>query len=132
MTGVWWTFRSYLTARGDHVLQLWYDALGEQAQAKFDVRLRHLRQQPISGWTRPYFDKLAGKYADLGKLRFESGNVQYRPLGYFTGPHEFTFVFPEATERGSKWDPKTARDIAKARMIEIQRDGSRSDAYEFE
>lgn len=127
-----WVFRSYLTARGDHVLQQWYDGLNDKAQAKFDTRLRHLNQQPITGWTRPYFDMLTGEYAGLGKVRFEVNNVQHRPIGFISAIHEFTFVYPEATERDRKWHPRNARDIAKQRMQDIREGRSNTNDYELE
>jgi hypothetical protein len=127
-----WTFRSYVTARGIHVLQRWYDGLSEKAQARFDTRLRYLQQQPVTGWTRPYFDFLTKKYAGLGKVRLEVGNVQHRPLGFISAIGEFTFVYPEATERGGKWEPRNARDIAANRRQEIRDGRAETDEFDIE
>lgn len=74
-----WTFRCYLTERGTDVIDEWYREQSEALQAKFDTRLRYLRQHPRSDWVRPYFDTLRKKCAGLGEIRFAWNKVQYRP-----------------------------------------------------
>ena len=127
-----WSFRCFLSARRRDVVDDWYRGLDDRAQAAFDTRMRFLKQQPITGWKRPHFDKFAGRYRGLGKVRFQSGNVQYRPIGFFSGGQEFTFVFPEATERGGRWAPRNARDIARDRMEIARNDRRRTHGCEFE
>lgn len=127
---VWWTFCSYVSARGENVVETWYDGLDDNAKAKVDTRLRYLQLQPK--WERPYFDMLAGKYSRLRKFRFQSGNVQYRPLGYFSARYEFTFLFPEAQERGNKWRPRGARDIALTHLLQIGNGERSTSGFEFE
>lgn len=60
----------------------------------------------------------------LVEFRFDCGNVEYRPLGFYSGDREFTFlVFAE--ERGGAFVPPDACQIAKERMAVIENDRSR-------
>ncbi len=93
-------------------------------RAKFDTRLRYLQQQPRSMWTRPHFDTLKEECAGLGEIRFEWSNVQYRPIGFFSGEMEFTFVMV-SVERGNKFDPRSTCKISQKRKQEVLLDGSR-------
>lgn len=112
-----WKFRCYVSARGVDEIRAWYDGLPPAAQAKFDSRLKFLAQRPRQDWTRPLFDMLDGECRGLGEIRFKAGNVQYRPLGYFSPGMVFTLVLC-AQERGGRFDPRDACGIAQARREE--------------
>ena len=105
--------RGLLTERGIDVIDEWYDAQPEQLQAKFDTRVRYLRQRPRSDWVRPYFDSLGKKCAGLCEIRFEWNKVQYRPIGFASGEMEFTLVFV-AKERGERFVPPTTCQISQS------------------
>ena len=130
MQNAFWAFRSYVDEDCQDVIAGWYRQQPAELQAKFDSRLRFLRQQPREGWVRPYFDLLKGKCSPLGEMRFEFRNVQYRPLGYFSGQMEFTWLIVP-TKKDSLFNPKNACEIAKRRMKEIARSAERSHVYQF-
>lgn len=52
-------------------------------------------------------------------------NVQQRPLGYVSGNGEFTILF-WAIEKGDKFVPKSACDIALKRKNEVLANRSRA------
>lgn len=106
-----WTIRCYVDANGQDVIDSWYQDQCEELRAKFDSRIRFLRQQPRDKWVRQPFDMLHGDCKGIGEIRFEFKNVAYRPLGAFTGHMEFTLLVV-ATKKGSRFDPKNACDLA--------------------
>lgn len=126
-----WTFRCYVDAQGNDVIDQWYRTQPPKLRAKFDARLHYLRAQPRSGWVRPYFDILKNDCAGLAEIRFEFNNVQYRPLGCFSGELNFTFLLV-ALEKQRKFVPPNACTQALARKNEIATDARRSHACNFE
>lgn len=110
------------------------DYQSQQAAVRADFRtvLNGLRDQvAIEGWSRPNgFDRLKGKYRELGKLRFKVKNVQHRPLGFFgPGAREFTLLI-WATERDGKFDPPNVRDTALERMKQTIADPTRAQEFD--
>ena len=96
----------------------WYAAQDDAVQAAFLGRMKFLRGLPGNGWDRPYVGQLRGKRCKgLFEIVIEVGNVQYRPIGYFSGEMEFTFV-AFAEERDNKLIPESTCDTAK-KNIEI-------------
>lgn len=126
-----WTFRCYLDANGADVIDAWLGAQNDKIQAKFDQRVRHLRQQPRDKWVRPYFDTLSDDCSGLGEIRFEVGNVQHRVIGFASDEMEFTLVFV-ATEKGGKFVPKDTCKSAQRRKTEVLADRTRAHDCDFE
>ena len=109
----------------------WYREQPEALQAKFDTRLRYLRQHPSSDWVRPYFDTLRKKCAGLGEIRFAWNKVQYRLIGFASGEMEFTLVFV-AQEHGKRFVPPKTCEIAQARNAQVTTDRKRARVCDFE
>jgi hypothetical protein len=128
---VWWTFRCYLDAVGVDVIGEWYEGQPDQLQAKFDTRIRYLRQQSRDKWIRPHFDTLGEDCAGLGELRFEWKNTQYRIIGFASGKMEYSWLMP-AIERGGKFEPRETCAIAQRRKAEILADRRRARDCDFE
>src|ERR1700729_1142106 len=99
-----WVIRCVCNVHGGAMFKEEYRELPAEVRAKFRATLNGLRAQPgIEGWSRPNgFDRLGGKYRQLGKLRIKAANAQHRLLGFF-GPNigEFTFLI-WATERDGR------------------------------
>jgi hypothetical protein len=113
-----WTFRTYVSARGQLEVPLWYDQQTPKVQAAFDQRLRHLQQMQISEWIEPYTKRLKGECTGLVEIRFHADRVQHRPLGWFgPSPKEFTILLC-AREIGDRFDPPNACKIALGRKHE--------------
>lgn len=131
--GVEWTFRSYVNQQGKVLIREWYSGQSDAVQGTFDNRLKHLRVTKPQNWRRPLVEKLSGKCDGLVEIRFKADNVQHRPLGFY-GPNslEFTIVY-FATEKGGKFIPKEACEIALERKKEVLADiNKRSCVYEVE
>ena len=115
---VLWTFRCYVSPRGVDEIRAWYDGQSAAVRAKFDSRLKFLAQRERAEWKREPFDSLHGECEGLGEIRFKADKVQHRPLGFFSGEKIFTLVFC-AEERGNKFVPKKACEIALRRKAEV-------------
>lgn len=126
-----WTFRSYVSPGGRDQIAKWYFGQSAAAQAAFDTVKEYLEQRERDHWLRPEFDKLSGRYKDLGELRFEVANVQYRPLGCF-GPAraEFT-ILVGATKKGRIYSPRDALETALKRRKEVLQNPARSRICDF-
>jgi hypothetical protein len=119
-----WAIRCYLE-NGMDAIDQWYQAQPEELQAKFDARIRYLREQPITSWKEPYFKNLERDGKGLGEVRFEFHNVQYRPLGYFSD-RRFEFVLLlVATKKGNTFDPRNAIEIGQDRKQLVRSDWQR-------
>jgi len=91
-----------------------------------------LFQEDITGWCRPNgFDRLSGKYRELGKLRFKVANVQHRPLGFFGPERKMFTLLIWSTERDGKFNPPNVRDTALDRMNQVLRDRERANECNF-
>ena len=93
-------------------------------------RLRSLGSLEWNDWREPLFRRLRGDLAGLGEMRFKCDRVQQRPLGFVSGPYEFTMLF-WATEKGDKLVPKSAGSIALRRMSEAKADKEITSAIWF-
>lgn len=91
-----------------------YDHGTGQLKAKFLSRLKILAQLPENEWREPHIKHLNGPCDGLTEIRFKADNVQQRPLGYRSGPNEFTILF-WATEKNNRFVPLTACEKALAR-----------------
>jgi hypothetical protein len=123
-----WTFKELLL--GPHVgaITSWLDEMGGKrgvrVRGKLRARLIAMRPMEHEQWPGGWTTKLK-TYKEVYELRFEVGNIQYRPLFFFgIGRSEITFVFP-AIEKGNKFDPKDAPDQAE-KLIEDVRNGKRN------
>jgi hypothetical protein len=130
-----WKFKGYITSRGVNVVKEWCDSVSDGEWLAFAFTCDYLSGQPIQNWKRPWTDTLeggkrGGKKGCIGlvELRFDFGNIEYRPLGYFSGEMEFTILF-FAEERDGEFVPPTACQIAKSHITIIEADRRR--AHEF-
>lgn len=128
-----WVKKCFCNAQGDDLFEKEYRAQPVGARAEFRATLNGLRDQPtIEGWCRPNgFDRLAGKYRELGKLRFKALNVQHRPLGFFGLGYKIFTLLVWATERDGKFDPPGVRDTALQRMKLVRENPARAHDLDF-
>ena len=104
-----------------------YDAGSKKLRPKFLSRVTTLAQLEFLEWREPPFKTLHGEGVGLGEIRFKADGVEQRPLGFRSGPREFTIVF-WAIEKGNKFVPRDACRRALLRKREILADRNRSDA----
>jgi hypothetical protein len=133
-----WKLKGYITSRGANIVNEWCANVADEVWMAFAFNMDYLAGQPIQNWKRPWSAVLGGSKrgrkkgcSGLVEIIFEVGNVQYRPLGYFSGNSEFTFVF-FAEERGDEFDPPTACAIAKSHIAIIEADKERAREFVIE
>lgn len=107
-----------------------YDSGNEALMAILRSRLRSLSFLEWNDWREPLFRRLHGNLSGLGEVRFKCDRVQQRPLGFVSGPYEFTLVF-WAIEKGGKFVPKSAGNVALTRMAQVEADRSVTRAIWF-
>lgn len=127
-----WNFRSFVSATGEEAISDWYEAQSAKVQAKFDARLRVLRDMTPQEWKDPYTKPLSGDCAGLLEIRFLADKVQHRPLGFF-GPSrmEFTIVLL-AIEKNDRLIPPDACKTALWRRDQILVGACTTKLYELE
>jgi hypothetical protein len=100
----------------------WFVMQSEDVQAAFLVRMKDLQRRPGNGWDRPNVGQLRGKCKGLFEIVLKVNKVQHRPLGYFSGKMEFTFL-AFATERDGKFNPPDVCKTAQNRKSLIENEG---------
>ena len=114
-----WAWKSYITSRGKSLVQEFYEKFDEFAWLEFKATLEYLDGQPPVNWVRPYVGTLRKECSGLFEIRFDVGNVEYRPIGYYSGEMEFTILY-FAIEKGNKFVPPTTCKIAQKRRKNIE------------
>jgi len=128
-----WAVRCFRATGGRDLFDGDYGRQPPEVRAEFRATINGLlAQEEITGWCRPNgFDRLSGKYRELGKLRFKVANVQHRPLGFF-GPERKTFtLLIWATERDGKFNPPNVREAALRRMAQGKQNPRRANECNF-
>jgi hypothetical protein len=100
-----------------------YETGSSRLKARTLSRLKILAALPRTEWHEGYFKKLSGTCEGLWEIRFEADNVQQRPLGFHVSETEFVILF-WAQERGDKFVPKKACEIALKRKVEVLKNGN--------
>lgn len=119
-----WTFKDYLNERGDNEIRLWLDSLSKKASIKVDRRIRYLENVQYFHREPQYIKQLVG-YDGIYEIRIVFAGDQYRPLGCY-GTHQDEFVLLiGAVERGNRFEPRDAPDLAVRRRHIILSDRSR-------
>jgi len=110
-----WTFKIYVNQNND--VSSWLDGLPHKAKARLDLILRHM--EITKDWTQtPYFTPLTG-YNGISEIKFIVQNIQYRPLGcYGLASNEYTILIG-AREKGNRFEPINAPEIALSRKKEV-------------
>jgi|SRR5215213_2247937 len=122
-----WQLKAYRRFGSEKsIAREWYHEVGYEVWAVFAWHMDYLCGQTADKWSRPWAGKLHGSKrpsrkgcSGLFEIIFEVDNVQYRPLGYFSGRMEFTFLF-FAKEAGDEFEPPTACEIAQRRRKELE------------
>jgi hypothetical protein len=114
-----WTLKSVTISYSDSrtIVSDWLEDQTDEVQTAFLVRMKFLVGRPGNGWDRPWVGQLHGRCKGLFEIVLKVNKVRHRPIGYFSGKEEFTFL-PFATERDNKLDPPNVCELAqKAKKI---------------
>jgi len=122
-----WKLRSFTVSETNNqtIVMEWFDAQDEAVQNAFLARMEYLIPLPADAWNRPYVGQLRRECAGLFEIILKVNNVQHRPIGYFSGRQEFTFL-AFATERDNRLDPVNICETAFNRRALIETDPRRS------
>jgi hypothetical protein len=125
-----WTVRGFTLSATDYrtVVTDWYESQFEDVQAAFYTRMEFLIER--ENWDRPYVGQLRGECRGLFEIVLKVNNVQHRPIGYFSGKQEFTFL-AFATERDGEFDPKNICKTAFKRKVIIEANKERAREIRF-
>jgi len=121
------SFKCYVSDGGIDEIRRTYLEAQKQTKAKFFSRLKILSQLDFEEWHELLYKELHGDCVGLGEIRFFSDKVQQRPLGFRSGPKEFTILF-WAREKGNKFVPLNACRKALERKAEVLKLKERSRA----
>lgn len=125
-----WKLKAFTVSESNDrtIVSEWYDAQTEDVQQAFYTRMEFLVQLAI--WDRPHVGRLRKDCKGLMEIRLTKNKVEYRPIGYMSGPQEFTFL-AFATERDGKFDPLHICKTAFNRMATIKGNGRRVREIKF-
>jgi hypothetical protein len=109
-----WKFAQYVSPHGRHAIEDWRKTLPVGPQrADMDTFLRMLAK--MSAWNYPQIKDIQGaRYKGLTELRWRSGGVQHRLVGYQTGEHDYLLLIG-CTHKDRRYDPPDAFDTAVER-----------------
>jgi len=115
-----WKLRSFTRPDGTPITKKWLRGATSELKAAFLVRMIHLVKLPADGWDRPDVGQLRhGECKGLYEIVLYANKIQHRPLGYFSGKQEFTFL-AFAEERGNELDPANICETAQTRRALIE------------
>ena len=85
----------------------------------------------LETWEYPDIDSLKGdRYKGLTELRWKSGKMPHRILGYQTGAFEYLMLIG-CTHNEKKYDPPEAMETARRRREEIQKGEASTSEYKL-
>jgi hypothetical protein len=120
-----WTLKSFTNPDSKTIVGLWYAAQSEDVKTAFRTRMKFLIPLGENGWDRPQVGQLRhGDCKGLYEIVLKVNKVQHRPIGYFSGKMEFTFL-AFATERDNTFEPPNVCTTAKQRLDLIRKDNKR-------
>ena len=111
-----WTFYDFVDERGRNVIAAWLGPLPKTVAMALNARLDLLAGLPPGEWKRPYVDAIGD---GIHELRFLSNRVQYRPLWCFGPKRLEATLLAGAVERGGRFAPMNAPDVARERSTLI-------------
>ena len=113
-----WTFKCFLSDRGENIVRTWLAGLPKKVALKIDIRIRHLANIKNLQGEPVYIKPLTG-YDGILEIRVVFGRVQYRPLCcYGPGQNDITILIG-AIEKGDEFEPLDAPNIATNRRKSI-------------
>ena len=123
-----WTFRDFVSTRGENEVLAWLNTLPKKAKAKINARIITLAAYP-GAWPPHYISAYVG-WDDIYELRIVAAGRQFRPLGCY-GPHRNQFtILVGAEEKGGKIRGSLL-EVADERRQIILSDGSRCVPHDF-
>lgn len=115
-----WKLRCFTNQDGKPISEKWLKEATSELKAAFFLRMIALTKLPADGWDRPDVGQLRhGDCKGLFEIVLKANKIQHRPIGYFSGNQEFTFL-AFAEERDNKFVPPNICSTAQARKALIE------------
>jgi hypothetical protein len=115
-----WKLRSFTRPDGTPIVKKWLKGATSELKAAFYLRMNALIKLPADGWDRPDVGQLRhGACKGLFEIVLYANKIRHRPIGYFSGKQEFTFL-AFAEERGNTFDPPNICETAQERKSLIE------------
>jgi hypothetical protein len=113
-----WSFAQYVSPTGRKTISDWRAAMAPGPfKAEMDTFLRLMAKTQV--WTPPQLGALKGNpYRGLTELRWRSGNIQHRLVGYYTSPGKYLLLIG-CTHKDRRYDPPDALDTAADRRAKV-------------
>ena len=123
-----WRLFQYVSPNGRRAIEDWRKQLPVGSpRADLDTFLKVMVNS--AKWEPPDIAFLKGdRYKGITELRWKSGRVPHRILGYQTGDHEYLMLIG-CTHNARKYDPPDAMETARRRREEIQKGAASSNEY---
>lgn len=114
-----WRFFQYVSPNGRKAIEDWRKSLPVGApKADLDVFLFNLAKK--ESWEYPDIDSIKGeRRRGLTELRWKSGRVPHRLIGYEIGDHEYLLLIGCTHGDKNKYDPTECLDTAADRRDKI-------------
>ena len=123
------TFKDFVDANGENVIRSEFNSLPpgirKKYKAKLEWKLAHL--QVVRQLEMPHVRQLTGPCSGIFEIRFEIGNVQYRPLCCYGPSDGDVTILVLAKEVGSQFVPASACATALARKALLSQRGQSVD-----
>ena len=124
-----WRLLQYVSSSGRRAIEDWRKQLPVGApQAYLDTFLKLMVKR--NKWEPPDIKPLKGRGVGLTELRWQSGRVPHRIIGYQTGEHEYLMLIG-CTHNAKKYNPPDAIDTARRRREAIQKGDASSVEYKL-
>jgi hypothetical protein len=123
-----WRLYEYVSPNGRRAIYDWRRSLPiGDPRADLDTFLRDMVKIDI--WEPPQLEALHGAQQGLTELRWKSGRLPHRILGYQPGDHEYLMLIG-CTHRES-YDPQGALETVLVRRRQIQEHEASIDEYQL-
>lgn len=125
-----WSVKGYAVRGGLTVIDEWLERVPAEAAAKFDVRLAFLADRMMQDWPHNYAHPRKGSDG-IFEIKFDSGNIAYRPLCCLGPGKGVITVLIFAIEHNNKDKPPSAQKTATKRMNEIKSNPKMAINYDY-
>jgi hypothetical protein len=132
-----WEFLGFESDSEGCPVQLWFDALPDEAKEEIEALVKYLRVKTHSRWQKPSFDPLKGS-CGISEIRPDNVSVEvdgkleeitYRIYGFFgPGPHVYTFLHGNRKE---VTNDREGKRIACRRLEAVKRERATVHVFRF-